>query len=171
MVSPVRKYDYTAAMDQQLMVPPLRRNPASPNTNTYWVEFGSCQSSPAELFEPAFGAGSMEKVTQANEDKFAHARGLCNECPIWHICYLKATSDDFYYTMRAGIEPVQFTEYKERGRLNYKSTQRSAHKATCKRGHNNWKLWGKKRPRRKCVTCDSMSTEEKAQFDRTNAID
>lgn len=125
----------------------------APDTKTYWVEDAACQSLPAEDFEPSL-KGRRKTNIKATEDRFERARRACSSCPIWHICYQKATPDDFYYTMRAGLEPAQFTEYKELGRVNYRSGQKAGDENLCKNGHNNWRMWGKERKRRKCVTCD-----------------
>jgi len=135
------------------VIPMYRAPSRAPNTKTFWFEEASCQSLPAEDFEPSFGTASREENIKANEDRFERARRACSDCPIWHICYQKAEPDDFFYTMRAGIEPVQFTQYKELGRTMYRGNQQSGEKQRCAKGHNNWKIWGKKKPRRKCVDC------------------
>lgn len=173
MVSPIRVPNYN--VDQWLNVPPYRPKSQAPNTKIFWIEEAACQSSPADLFEPEQGdpfGGSPQKeaILAANDDKFAQARRLCNQCPVWHLCYLNATENDFYYTMRAGIEPGQYVRWKELGRWDYRVDQKLANKNTCMRGHNNWKVWGKKRPRRKCVDCDAMSPEEKRDWDAANGI-
>lgn len=142
----------------------IRPPKVAPNTKTYWVEEAACQSLPAEDFAPSL-QGRRATNLKANEDKFERARRACSSCPIWHMCYQKATPDDFYYTMRAGIEPVQYTEYKELGRVRYRSGQRAGDENKCKNGHENWRMWGKKRPRRKCVDCDN----ERQRKNRANA--
>lgn len=176
MVSPVRKYDYMAGVDLSVTVPAYRRKVYVPTTVKYWWEDAACQSSPAEDFEPrlegeANKGKSRHQVVQENEASLDRARQMCNGCPVWHLCYQKANREDFFYTMRAGIEPEQFTEYKEQGRINHRGNQELGLKATCRRGHNNWTIWGKKRPRRKCVTCNAMTTKQKAEFDSMNAVD
>jgi hypothetical protein len=141
------------------MVRVLNYRPPSkaPDTVELWWEKASCQSLPAEDFEPTFGVGSREEVIKANEDKFERARRACSSCLIWHMCYQKAGPDDFFYTMRAGVEPAQFTLYKERGRIVERQSQMASDKLRCPEGHSNWKIWGKKRPRRKCVDCSYES--------------
>lgn len=168
------KYKYD--VDNWMNVPAYRQSSFAPDTVSYWWEDASCYSSPAELFDPALeGRGndnlSRHDVVLDVQLRMDKGHQLCNECPVWHICYQQAEPDDFFYTMRAGIEPGQFREYKKLGRMNYRSGQAKGDKETCLRGHNNWKIWGKKKPRRKCVTCDKMSPEEKREYDRRNAID
>lgn len=175
MVSPVRKYDYMAGADSQVYAPPYRASLGrwAPNTTKIWVEDAACESLPAELFEPTLDAGGLktvDDVIEENEAKFEQARKACSSCPVWHMCYKKATGDDFFYTMRAGVEPVQFTNYKQSRRVSWRSGQGLGDKDTCLRGHSNWKTWGKKRPRRKCVDCDKMTPEEKAFFDEQNGV-
>lgn len=178
MVSPVRKYDYMASLDAQIYAPPYRASLTryAPNTKEYWFEKAACRSLPAENFEPVFDGGvdgvkTKEDVIRENEAKFEQARKACDSCPVWHLCYQKALGDDFFYTMRAGIEPVQFTRYKATGRVPWRSGQELDDKDTCIRGHGNWKVWGKKRPRRKCLDCDKMSPQEKVDFDLANGVD
>ena len=160
MVSPIRKYDYMAGEDGMVRVPPYRPKVYVPNTLKYWWEDAACSASPAEYFEPALEgrADSNDRLTRHEVVKDVQAKldtghKLCNSCPVWHLCYTNAQPDDFFYTMRAGIEPAQFTDYKALGKVRYKATQRSAERQYCKNGHSNWRVWGKARPRRKCVDC------------------
>ena len=144
-------------------VPAYRQRLNVPNTMKMWWEDASCLTSPAEIFEARLdgglnGAKTKQEVVQEEQEKFNRAQQICNDCPVWHLCYQKASPDDFFYTMRAGIEPGQFKTYKEQGRVNYRSGQSLEDKNTCKQGHNNWKVWGKKRPRRKCVDCSKENT-------------
>jgi len=145
------KYNYDT--DNWMSAPVYRRPSFAPNTKKFWFEDAACQSLPAELFEPAFGAGTREETIKANEDKFAQARRACNGCPVWHMCYKNAEPGDFYYTMRAGVEPVQFTIYKEQGLVRDKVSKKRGDITHCAQGHNDWRMWGKKNPRRKCATC------------------
>lgn len=140
-------------------MPALRLARVAPNTKTYWVEDAACETLPPELFEPEFpDTGSHDATLAMNEAKMEQARKACSDCPVWHLCYTKASPDDFFYTMRAGVEPAQLTLYRERGRVEYRSGQASQEVQRCKQGHNNWKIWGKKKPRRKCVDCSRANS-------------
>lgn len=150
------KYNYDT--DNWMDVPAYRRPTPSPDTKRLWFEDAACYSLPAELFEPSFGTASREANIKANEDKFAQARRACMSCPVWHICYQQAKPGDFFYTMRAGLEPAQFTQYKELGTVRYQVNQPKADQDRCSKGHKNWRWYGKKRPRRKCVDCDNENS-------------
>lgn len=166
-ISPIEDYEVPVSF----WLRPMR---AAPNTLKYWWEDASCYDLPPELFDFALKEGvspPRQETIEENEAKFEQARKACSSCPVWHLCYQKASGDDFFYTMRAGIEPAQFTQYKEAGRVRYRSGQELGDKDTCLRGHNNWKIWGKKRPRRKCVDCGKMSPAEKAAFDAAYGVD
>lgn len=129
----------------------LRRMPKAPNTTTMWFEEAGCYDMDPNLFEPALKAGSEEIDLASSEACMEQARKACSDCPVWHLCYSKAEESDFYYTMRAGLEPGQLKEYEELHQVREFSGEKVER---CVRGHNDWVIWGKKRPRRKCRQCD-----------------
>lgn len=155
MVSPIQQYDYSAGIGQRVNAPAYRPALAAPNTKTYWVEFASCQSLPAEIFEPVLNLGSIESNIEESNARYEQARQACNDCPVWHLCYAKAEPTDFFYTTRAGIKPGQLEMYEEEGERPW---EKVPPKKKCAKGHNNWKVWGKKRPRRKCVDCSNENS-------------
>ena len=164
MVSPVRRMVNDQTYDAMGVVDWLRLKPAAPNTTRYWWEDANCYEMDPELFEPALeGRTRRETKLKLNEQRMEQARKACSDCPVWHLCYQKARENDFYYTMRAGIEPGQLTEYRELGKIRYRSGQE---KKTCVNGHNDWVVWGKKRPRKKCRQCDLESAALKRQAKR-----
>lgn len=164
MVSPIRKIDYTNEMDQMGAYDWLRRIPKAPNTTRYWWEDANCFEMDSELFEPALeGRARREKKLALSEQRMEQARKACSDCPVWHLCYQKAQENDFYYTMRAGIEPGQLTEYRELGEVRYRSGQE---KERCVNGHNDWVIWGKKRPRKKCRQCSLDADAKRRQAER-----
>lgn len=135
---------------------------AAPPTPTYhWSEDANCHSLPAEIFEPSLEGRHREENLKVTEERMEQARKACSDCPVWDMCYKEASPNDFFYTMRAGIEPAQFTQYKELEAVRYRSGQASQDAKLCSKGHNNWKMWGKKHPRRKCADC---SNERSAQY-------
>lgn len=160
--------------DTQMKVPAYRGtyDYSLPTETYFWQEDAACAGSDPELWEPQFnGRGGFDKsmVIEENETRLAKAKSICNDCPVWHLCYQDSQSDDFWYTMRAGIEPVMFTKYKEEGgRPRYHSNQEKGQIDTCKNGHNNWRVWGKQRPRRVCVDCDL--DRKKAKRDGTRMV-
>ena len=155
MVSPIRKPDYTSEMDKMGAYDWLRIIPRAPNTLKMWFEDAACYDMDSDLFEPTFEGGSREDILSENEAKMEQAREACSDCLVWHLCYQKAQENDFYYTMRAGLEPGQLTEYRELGRVNYRSGQEVER---CVNGHNDWVVWGKARPRKKCRRCALEAT-------------
>lgn len=167
MVSPVRFYDHLSGEENAVYVPAYRQTLAAPDTKTYWVEDAACNTSPAELFEPTFDLGSRVDNIRVSNERYEQAKEVCATCPVFHMCYTKAREADFFYTTRAGVKPTQLVEYEEQGRLNYMSRIKSD---KCPRGHSNWKIWGKKQKRRKCVDCSNMGTEGRAEWDATNGI-
>lgn len=143
----------------------LRPQAAAPNTIKYWWEDANCREMDPTLFEPALEGGfRREKKLAINEQRMEQARKACSDCPVWHLCYQKAQENDFYYTMRAGIEPGQLTQYRELGRINDRQGQE---REKCVNGHNDWAIWGKKRPRKKCRQC---SRDADAKKRRESAI-
>lgn len=153
--------------DQWMDVPPYRQQKAAPNTKTYWFEQAACAESNPDDFEIKSGKGyTAERAVEINEKRFAEAKKLCDSCPVWHLCYLNATPEDFFYTMRAGLEPGQFTAMKSEGRIRYRGTQMAGENTRCKRDHiNSFRIVGKKRKRRICVECNAMTPEEKTVWD------
>lgn len=143
----------------------LRPQGAAPDTIRYWWEDANCHEMDPTLFEPSLeGRASRETKLELNEQKMEQAREACSDCPVWHLCYQKAQENDFYYTMRAGIEPGQLTEYRELGKIRYQTGQE---KERCVNGHNDWVMWGKKRPRKKCRQCalDTAARQRQAKRD------
>lgn len=59
-----------------------------------WQDDAACAFSPPEIFEVG------------PESDFEKAKKNCDKCPVWDQCYTSAKSDDFLYTMRAGILPL-----------------------------------------------------------------
>jgi ferredoxin len=165
MVSPIQFYDYIAAEEGQVNVPTYRQSLAAPDTKTYWVEQAACETLPPEIFEPVFDLGSRQKNIEVSEDRYEQARKACSDCPVFHMCYTHATESDFYYTTRAGLRPGQLDEYLDKGMvINITRTKSDK----CPRGHYNWKTWGKKQPRRKCVDCSNMGTAGRREWDEMN---
>lgn len=156
MVSPVQKISYVEEMDKMGAFDWLRIVPKAPNTTKMWFEDAACYDMDPELFEAALEGGSREENLSASEARMEQARKACSDCPVWHLCYQKGRDNDFYYTMRAGLEPGQLTEYKELGRVNYRSGQEVER---CAQGHNDWVVWGKARPRKKCRECARLNTQ------------
>lgn len=162
MVSPIQQISYMEEMDKMGAYAWLRITPAAPNTLKMWYEDANCYDMDPSLFEPSLEAGSPDDIMSRedrlalNEDKMEQARKACSDCPVWHLCYQKARGDDFYYTMRAGMEPGQLTEYKQLGRVNYRNGQEVE---LCVNGHNDWVIWGKKKPRKKCRECSRLNTQ------------
>lgn len=150
MVSPIRKPDYTNEMDQMGAYAWLRITPRAPNTIKMWYEDANCYELDHELFEPALEGRSREENLATSEARLEQAQKACSDCPVWHLCYQKAQPNDFYYTVRAGLEPGQLAEYKELGTVGYRSGQEVER---CAQGHNDWVIWGKKKPRKKCRQC------------------
>src|SRR5947208_2674447 len=121
-------------------VPNYRAPAKAPNTKTYWVEEANCNSLDPELFEPTF-KGRRENNIKRTEARFEQALEACSDCPVFHLCYQKASPDDFFYTFRAGVVPTQYVNYVERGRVEHRSGQASQEAQKCAKGHNNWKVW------------------------------
>ena len=147
----------------------LRPQGAAPNTIKFWWEDANCHEMDPTLFEPSLeGRARRETKLELNEQKMEQARKACSDCPVWHLCYQKAQEVDFYYTMRAGIEPGQLTEYRELGRVGKRKGQE---KERCINGHNNWVIWGKKRPRKKCRQCalDTAARQRQAKRDKLDS--
>lgn len=167
MVSPVRFYDHLSGEENAVYVPAYRQTLAAPDTKTFWVEDAACDTSPAELFEPIFGLGSKSKNIEVSNERYEQAKEICATCPVFHMCYTKAKESDFFYTTRAGVKPTQLVRYEIDGKVAEMSETQSD---KCPRGHFNWKTWGKKQPRRKCVDCSNMGTEGRAEWDATNGI-
>lgn len=151
MVSPIQRYDYMPPEGNQVWAPVYRQATAAPNTKVIWVELAGCQTSPAEIFEPTFDEGSKVDNIRVSNERYEQARKVCSTCPVFTSCYTKASESDFFYTTRAGVKPTQLVRYEAEGKLTYLS---EAVKDRCAKGHNNWKVWGKKNPRRKCATCN-----------------
>lgn len=142
----------------------LRPQAAAPDTIKYWWEDANCHEMDPTLFEPSLeGRARRETKLELNEQRMEQARKACSDCPVWHLCYQKAQESDFYYTMRAGIEPGQLTEYRELGQIRYQTGQE---RERCVRGHNDWVIWGKKKPRKKCRTCALADAEKQRQAKR-----
>lgn len=144
----------------------LGRQRAAPNTIKYWWEDANCYEMDPELFEPALEGQARRKTKlEQSEQRMEQAREACSDCPVWHLCYQKAQENDFYYTMRAGVEPGQLTEYRQMGRVRYRNGQETER---CVNGHNDWVIWGKARPRKKCRKCalDARTKKRQAARDR-----
>lgn len=155
------KYDYSPG--NWMRVPVYRRPQYAPPTQKepHWTTLASCNSLPPDLFEfnhADDNSISQEETLKEHESKFEQARKACSTCPVFHLCYLNAQEVDFHYTLRAGIDPVQYTRWKSEGVIRYRSDQRLANEEKCKNGHNNWVIWGKARPRRKCIDCNRVNT-------------
>ena len=164
MVSPIRKISYEGDYDFMGLADWARPQPAAPNTLKYWWEDANCYEMDPELFEPSLeGRASRKTKLELSEQRMEQARKACSDCPVWHLCYQKAQENDFYYTMRAGIEPGQLTEYRELGRVGARSGQEQER---CVNGHNDWAVWGKARPRKKCRQCALDAGARKRQAKR-----
>src|SRR5512139_4016889 len=163
MVSPIQKISYMEEMDKMGAYAWLRLTPRAPNTVKMWFEDAACYDLSPDLFEPSFEGSSEEEIIATNEAKMEQALPACSDCPVWHLCYSKAEESDFYYTMRAGLEPGQLKEYKELHQVRDFSGERVER---CSRGHNDWVIWGKKRPRRKCRQCDLEDGPKRRQARR-----
>lgn len=163
MVSPVRKISYLEEMDKMPAFSWLRIKPKAPNTTKMWFEDANCYNMDSEIFEPALEGGSRQENLELSEARLEQARKACSDCPVWHLCYAKGQENDFYYTTRAGLEPGQLTEYKDLGRVNYRSGQEVER---CINGHNDWVIWGKKKPRKKCRECARLDGVRKSEAKR-----
>lgn len=158
MVSPVRQISYMEEMDKMGAYAWLRIRPKAPNTVKMWYEDAKCYEMDSELFEPALEGGSRQENLTVSGERMEQAKQACDDCPVWHLCYQKAQENDFFYTMRAGLRPGQLVEYEELGRVNYRSGQEQER---CVNGHNDWVIWGKARPRKKCRECARLDGERK----------
>lgn len=119
-----------------------------------WQEDAACRFQPYTLFEiasldSAISEGlNVNEIKDLNNTNLSRAQEICNTCPVWDMCYTTARSEDFEFTMRAGIFPTRLNATKQ-GRPSG-AALRSSGKPVIARGkvcnkcqHDDWITDGK----------------------------
>jgi Transcription factor WhiB len=124
---------------QVLLYRPRQWNVDTPK----WQDDALCNEHEPALFE--LGPEDMDQDDQ--HELIAWGLQICAGCPVRAACDSSATELDRHWTTRGGRPPEgPFGE-----KIPVKSVPRRPAQATCRNGHDNWKV--RRDGRRFCATC------------------
>lgn len=126
-----------------------------------WQDDAACAFQPSTLFEVAFHGDpvaeglTVNETHDLNETNLRAAQKICNGCPVWDQCYTSAESEDFEWTMRAGIMPTKHVATPV-GRPSGATSKIGRPKQTvCRNGHDDWAT--QPNGKRYCVPCKKVT--------------